>query len=151
MHARVATFAVDDRDKIDGEIATTCEYTADGPPSGIPAKEFLMLIDRDGGKVVEVMLFETEDDLRTGDERLNGMSPGPGSIRRISIETFEVPVHVTACVLRQDPNQRSRRVEANSSFSAASSREGPISRAVGAGPPRKFASTFPTSSRPNSM
>jgi hypothetical protein len=77
MHARVATFAVDDRDKIDGEIATTREITADGPPDGIPAKEFLMLIDRDGGRVVEVMIFETEDDLRKGNETLNSMSPGP--------------------------------------------------------------------------
>jgi hypothetical protein len=52
---------------------------------------------------------------------------------------------------RQDPNQRSRRVEANASSSAASSREGPTSRAVGAGPPRKLASTLPTIPPPNSM
>jgi hypothetical protein len=96
MHARVATFAVDDRDKIDGEIATTREITANGLPEAIPARAFMMLIDREGGKVVEVMLFDSEDDLRAGDEALSAMSPGPGSIRRISVERFEVPVHVTA-------------------------------------------------------
>src|SRR5205823_5648913 len=58
---------------------------------------------------------------------------------------------VPAGPVDQDPNQRARRVEPNASFSAASSRDGPTSRAVGAGPPRKFASTFPTSLRPNSM
>jgi hypothetical protein len=95
MHARVATFAVEDRDRIDGEIATTREITANAPPAGIPLREFMMLIDREGGRVVEVMLFDSEDDLRAGNETLNSMSPGPGSIRRISVETFEVPVHVT--------------------------------------------------------
>ncbi len=53
-------------------------------------------------------------------------------------------------VLDQDPNQRARRVAANSTLSAASSREGPTSRAVGAGPPRKLASTMPTIPPPNS-
>jgi hypothetical protein len=96
MHARVATFVVEDRDKIDGEIATTREITGKGPPPGIPLREFMMLIDREGGKIVEVMLFDSADDLRAGNETLNSMSPGPGSIRRISVETFEVPVRVTA-------------------------------------------------------
>jgi hypothetical protein len=53
-------------------------------------------------------------------------------------------------VLDQDPNQRARRVAANSTLSAARSREGPTSRAVGAGPPRKLASTMPTIPPPNS-
>jgi hypothetical protein len=53
--------------------------------------------------------------------------------------------------LDQDPNQRSRRADANATLSAASSREGPTSRAVGAGPPKKLASTFPTIPPPNSM
>jgi hypothetical protein len=52
--------------------------------------------------------------------------------------------------LDQDPNQRARRVAANSTLSAASSRDGPTSRAVGAGPPRKLASTMPTIPPPNS-
>jgi hypothetical protein len=57
----------------------------------------------------------------------------------------------TARAPDQDPNQRSRRVAANASLSAAISNEGPISRAVGWGPPRKLASTFPTIPPPNSM
>ena len=64
MRARMATFAVDDPAKIDDEIATTRQYLADGRmPEGIPATGFLMLVDREGGRVIEVMLFENEGDL----------------------------------------------------------------------------------------
>src|SRR5438128_65904 len=68
-------------------------------PDGIPATEFLMLVDRDGGRVVEVLLFETEDDLRRGDETMSGMSPGKGSMHRVAVDRFEVPVRVlvSAC------------------------------------------------------
>jgi hypothetical protein len=51
----------------------------------------------------------------------------------------------------QLPNHRCRRVEANSSFSAARSAEGPRNGAVGAGPDKKSASTLPTKPPPNSM
>jgi len=57
----------------------------------------------------------------------------------------------SACDSDQDPNQRARRVEANTSFSRARSCDGPTRRAVGAGPPRKLASTLPTIPPPNSM
>ena len=48
------------------------------------------------------------------------------------------------------PNQRARRVEANVFFSSARASDGPTRRAVGAGPPRKLASTFATRPPPNS-
>ena len=50
-----------------------------------------------------------------------------------------------------NPNHRCRLAKANASFSAASSREGPTSRAVGVAPPKKLASTLPTMPPPNSM
>jgi hypothetical protein len=60
-----------------------------------------------------------------------------------------------SCVRRaqsdQLPNQRCRRVAANSSFSAARSAEGPRNGAVGAGRDKKSASTLPTKPPPNSM
>ena len=49
------------------------------------------------------------------------------------------------------PNQRARRVEANASFSAASSSDGPTTVATGDGPPRKLAWIFATRPLPNSM
>ena len=51
----------------------------------------------------------------------------------------------------QLPNQRCRRVAANSAFSTARSAEGPRNGAVGAGPDKKSASTLPTKPPPNSM
>ncbi|HEY7177968.1 MAG TPA: hypothetical protein VH305_02240 [Gaiella sp.] len=95
MHARIATFSVDDPAKIDGEIETTRTYTAGGRlPEGIPASGFLMLVDRDGGTVVEVLLFDSEEDLRTGDATMDSMAPGEGSMHRVSVKRFEVAVRL---------------------------------------------------------
>jgi hypothetical protein len=53
-----------------------------------------MMVDHAGGKVVEVLLFETEDELRRGDATMNAMAPGAGSMHRVALELLEVPVHV---------------------------------------------------------
>ena len=89
----MATFAVDDPAKIDDEIATTRRYLADGRmPEGIPATGFLMLVDREGGRVIEVLLFESEGDLREGDATMDAYAPGEGSMHRVSIDRLDVPV-----------------------------------------------------------
>ena len=91
----MATFKVDDPSLIEGEIETTRRYTAGGRlPEGIPASGFLMMVDRARGKVVEVLLFETESDLREGDATMNAMAPGEGSMHRVALDLLEVPVHV---------------------------------------------------------
>ncbi len=64
-----------------------------GPPEGVPAKGFMMLIDPEKGQGLAISLFETEDDLRTGDETLNSMNPpGEGLGHRVSVEIYEVGV-----------------------------------------------------------
>jgi hypothetical protein len=69
--------------------------SAAGPPEGVPAKAFLMLIDPDGGKTLAISLFETEDDLRAGDAVLNEMSPpDDGFGQRTAVETYQVAVDV---------------------------------------------------------
>ncbi len=56
-----------------------------------------MLIDPDSGRSLAVALFETEDDLRKGDETLNSMSPSSDDVgKRTSVETYEVAVDVRA-------------------------------------------------------
>jgi hypothetical protein len=91
----MATFQVDDPAKVDEEIATTRRYLEGGRlPGGIPATGFLMLVDRESGKVVEVLLFESEDDLREGDETMSSYAPGEGSMHRVSVERFDVPVRL---------------------------------------------------------
>ena len=103
MFARMATFEVDDPALIDGEIATTRRYTERGRlPDGIPAVGFFMMVDRASGRVVEVLLFETEDDLRQGDATMSAMAPGEGSMHRIALDRFEVPVHIPGRFARVD-------------------------------------------------
>jgi hypothetical protein len=95
MRARVATFQVDDPARVDEEIATTRRYLEGGKlPEGIPATGFLMLVDRGGGKVVEVLLFASDEDLQQGDETMNSYAPGEGSMHRVSVERFDVPVRL---------------------------------------------------------
>jgi hypothetical protein len=97
MHARVATFELADASKLDDELNKMRREGDDGPPEGIPAKEFIVLVDKAGGKMVGITLFETEEDLRQGNETMNAMSPGGGAMgRRTSLEMFEVPIHFTA-------------------------------------------------------
>jgi hypothetical protein len=98
MHARVATFELADQSKIDDQIESMRRDSSAGPPEGIPAKEFLLMVDKPGGKIVAVTLFETEADLKKGDETLNAMSPGDDAAmgRRTSVEMFEVPLHMGA-------------------------------------------------------
>jgi hypothetical protein len=95
MRARMATFQVDDPARVDEEIATTRRYLEGGKlPEGIPATGFLMLVDREAGRVVEVLLFESDEDLRQGDETMNSYAPGEGSMHRVSVERFDVPVRL---------------------------------------------------------
>jgi hypothetical protein len=92
----MATFQVDDPAKVDEEIATTRRYLeGERLPEGIPATGFLMLVNREAGKVVEVLLFESDEDLRQGDETMNSYAPGEGSMHRVSVEHFEVSVRLT--------------------------------------------------------
>ena len=92
MYARVATF--------EGNPATLDEAinsvrgdveSGNRPPGLEGAKEMMMLVNRDSGKSVGVILFDSEEELRRGDEALNNMSPGGGG-KRLSVELYEVAV-----------------------------------------------------------
>jgi hypothetical protein len=97
MYARVARFEGGDGDAIRRTVAQINADVAAGPPEGLPAKGFLLLIDPDNGRGLAVSLFETEEDLRTGDAVLNAMSPpDDGMGRRASVEMYEVAVDVRA-------------------------------------------------------
>jgi hypothetical protein len=60
-------------------------------PPGLEGAKMLMLVNRETGKGLGVTLFESEEEMRRGDEELNSMNPG-GTERRTSVEFFEVPV-----------------------------------------------------------
>jgi hypothetical protein len=55
------------------------------------------MANRDAGEVVTLSLFETEEDLRTGHETLNAMSPPGGGLgTRATVDLLEVVAHMTA-------------------------------------------------------
>ncbi len=95
MHARVARFEGADANAIRRSAEQINADASSGPPEGVPAVGFLMLIDPDNGRGLAISLYENEDDMRTGDEVLNEMNPpGEGMGRRTSVEMYEVGVDV---------------------------------------------------------
>ncbi|MDX6643137.1 MAG: hypothetical protein QOD76_1099 [Solirubrobacteraceae bacterium] len=98
MYARVAKW-----EGADGEamrsMAEQVNADADaGPPEGVPAKGFMMFIDTDNGRSLGIALFDTEEDMRKGDEALNAMNPptSEGMGQRTSVEMYEVAADLKA-------------------------------------------------------
>jgi hypothetical protein len=92
MYARIAKFEGGDPERF---AATRDQIKADmasgTPPEGLEGvTEVMLLIDREGGTGLGVTFFETEEDLRRGDEALNKMSPEEGSGQRSGVEVYEV-------------------------------------------------------------
>jgi hypothetical protein len=91
MYARVARFEGGEVEALRRSAKEVNEMAAEGPPPGVPAVGYLMLIDPESGRSLGIGLFETEEDLRKGDAALNEMSPsGPDVGTRTSVEIYEV-------------------------------------------------------------
>jgi hypothetical protein len=92
MYVRIARFEGGDLAEADQAVARVREQMQGERPPGLEgAKRMLMLIDRENGRGLGVMFFDTEEDLRRGDEALNAMTP-QGSGRRTSVEMYEVAI-----------------------------------------------------------
>lgn len=97
MYARVARFTGADQEQVDKNIAAIRERSAEGPPEGVPGKAFTLLADKANGTVLAIGFFETEEDMRKGDEVLNSMSPPEGSMgSRSSVDLCEVEIQIEA-------------------------------------------------------
>jgi len=93
MYARVAKWEGGDADAIQKSAARSREQAQSGPPEGVPAKGFTLLIDPASGQAFAISLFESEEDYREGHETLDSMTPpddGMGS--RASVEKYEVAI-----------------------------------------------------------
>jgi len=91
MYARVVRFEGADAQALEETASQIRSQSEAGAPEGVPAKEFLLLNDKENGRSLAVMLFETEDDYNQGDRTLNSMDPpGPGMGQRVSVEKYEV-------------------------------------------------------------
>ena len=88
MYARVTTFEGGTGEAL--RKASEEVNASSGPPPGVPAKGFTMLIDPDSGKSIGIALFESEEDYVKGDEGLNAMTPSNDGGHRVSVEKYEV-------------------------------------------------------------
>jgi hypothetical protein len=91
MYARVATFASDPADVDQAIEVVRSSVESEETPGGLEGAKMLMLVNRETGKGLGVTLFQSQEDMRRGDEALNAMNPS-GTERRTSVEFFEVPV-----------------------------------------------------------
>ncbi len=92
MYVRIARFEGGDLAGADQAVARVrSQMESERPPGLEGAKRFLMLVDRQNGRGLGAMFFDTEEDLRRGDEALNAMNP-EGSVRRTSVEMYEVAI-----------------------------------------------------------
>ena len=93
MYARVARWEGGEAEGLRASAEQTAQRVSsgEGPPEGVPAVGFTMLVDAEGGRTIAISLFETEEDLRKGDEALNTMTPQRDDVgQRVSVETYEV-------------------------------------------------------------
>jgi hypothetical protein len=94
MYARVAKWEGGSADAIRESIERIQQQSQSGPPEGVPSTGFTFLADPDAGRVLAIAMFETEDDLRQGDAKLNEMSPPVSMGERVSVETYEVAADI---------------------------------------------------------
>ena len=95
MYARVARFEGGEADALRAAAGDVNARADEGPPPGVPATGFTMLIDPEAGRSMSIALFETEEDLRTGDEALRRMNLSSDRVgERVSVETYEVGVDI---------------------------------------------------------
>ncbi len=91
MYARVARFEGGEAGALRRSAEEVNASANDGPPPGVPAVGFLMLIDPESGRSMGIGLFETEEALRQGDAALNEMTPSGADVgTRVAVEMYEV-------------------------------------------------------------
>jgi hypothetical protein len=66
------------------------EMREGGPPEDFPAAELVVLHDPDAEKSLVIVIFETEDDYKRGDEMLNAMPAEDTPGRRTSVTKYNV-------------------------------------------------------------
>ena len=95
MFVRIARFEGSDSSQVDESIERVRAMMEDGPtPPGLEqARRSMMLVDRRTGTGLGVTFFDTEEELRAGDQALNDMSrPAGATSERTSVELYEVAI-----------------------------------------------------------
>jgi hypothetical protein len=90
MLARVTTFEGGTADSIRSAADEMRSNIGEGPPEGLKSVGITMLVDPEGGKVMMIGLFETEDDLNESEPVLKQMNPPEGMGSMASKDVYEV-------------------------------------------------------------
>ena len=95
MFVRIARFEGGNPSDVDERISRVRSMMDEGstPPGLEGARRSMMLVDRQSGAGLGVTFFDTEQDMRKGDEALNAMTPPAGVTgSRTSVEMYEVAI-----------------------------------------------------------
>jgi hypothetical protein len=104
MHVRIAEFEADAASidqMVDGVRESLQQGQEGGTPEGMTDEQtqglsgvtrMMMMVDRDAGKVVNLVFTQTEEELRRADEALNSMSPPGDGPRRTAVGKYEVAI-----------------------------------------------------------
>lgn len=65
------------------------------PPEDFPTAEMIALHDPDAEKSVVILIFESEDDYKKGDEILNAMPAGDTPGQRTSVKKYDVAMRMS--------------------------------------------------------
>jgi hypothetical protein len=90
MLARVATWEGGTAEEIRGAAEQMRSNMGAGPPPGLKSTGFTMLVDPEGGRVMFIGLFPSEDDLRESESVLAQMDPPEGMGTRTAVDVYEV-------------------------------------------------------------
>jgi hypothetical protein len=94
MYARIVRFTDVKSERIK-EIETRAEE-AGGPPEGVPSTGIQIMVDEDQGTAVVVQLFDSEEDMRKGEEILEQMDASETPGTRASVDRGEIKLDLKA-------------------------------------------------------
>jgi hypothetical protein len=90
--ARVVTFEGVNKERMD-ELDR--QMREGDPPEGFPSAEMIVLHDPDAEKSLVMIIFDSEDDYRRGDEILSAMPAGDTPGQRTSVSKFNVATRMS--------------------------------------------------------
>jgi hypothetical protein len=95
MFVRIARFEGGERnwDDFAGDVRETIRSGGQGTPFervSDAAKRVMLLVDREGNRGANLILCETEADLRRVDAAMNAITPAAGRGARTSVEMYQV-------------------------------------------------------------
>jgi hypothetical protein len=92
MYARVVRFTDVRPERIEEIKARASEEG--GPPEGVPSSGIQIVLDQGQSTAVVIQLFDSEEDMRKGEEALEQMDPSETPGTRASVDKGEIAVDI---------------------------------------------------------